>query len=161
LLNSSNIHLGFWAPFGAMTSSVILAVKVWISWVVVCEFQGSSSPSPGCKSSSCAWSVVLIGLRIFHVVDVSRIPELRSPRHFSVVLSCFISFSDSSAVIVIGHDILFNFMKKFISCFEFLSCQMRSCWFSSQTLDQCLNRRFIIRFGDLGSLLYESSYEVQ
>jgi hypothetical protein len=30
-LNFSNVLLGFWAPFGAMTSSVILAVEVWIS----------------------------------------------------------------------------------------------------------------------------------
>jgi hypothetical protein len=92
LLNSSNILLGFWAPFGAMSSSVILTVEVWISWVVVCEFQGSSSPSPSprCKSSSCAWSVVLIGLRIFHIVDVSQILGLRSPRHFSIALSCFV-----------------------------------------------------------------------
>jgi hypothetical protein len=47
-----------------MSFSVILAVEVWISWVVFCEFQGfsSPSPSPGCKSSSCAWSVILIRL---------------------------------------------------------------------------------------------------
>jgi hypothetical protein len=145
-----------------MTSSVILAVKVWISWVMVCEFRESSSPSPSprCKSSSCAWSIVLIGLRIFHVIDVSWILELRSPCHFSVTLSCFISFSDSSSVIVVRHDVLFKFMKKFINCLGFLSCQVRSCWSWSQTLDQCLNHCFIIRFGDLGSLLHESSYEV-
>jgi hypothetical protein len=130
LLNSSNILLGFWAPFGAMTTSVILVVKVWIPWVVVCEFRGSSSPSPspspspGCKSSSCAWSIVLIGLRIFHVIDVSWILELRSPHHLSVALSCFIPFSDSSSVIVVRHDVLFKLMKKFINCFGFLSCQM-------------------------------------
>jgi hypothetical protein len=96
LLNSSNVLLGFWAPFGAMTSSVILAVEVWISWVMVSEFQGSSSPSlspspspsPGCKASSCALSVVLSGLWIFHVIDVLLILELRSPRHLSVALSC-------------------------------------------------------------------------
>jgi hypothetical protein len=63
LLNPGNILLCFWAPFGAMSSYVILAVEVRISWILVFEFQGSSSPSPslGCKSSSCAWSVVLVG----------------------------------------------------------------------------------------------------
>jgi hypothetical protein len=123
LLNSSNVLLGFWAPFGAMTSSVILAVEVWISWVMVCELWGSSSPSPSpslwCKSSSCAWSIVLIGLGIFHVIDISWILELRYPRHFSVALSCFILFSDSSAVIFVKHDVFFKFMKKFINCFGF------------------------------------------
>jgi hypothetical protein len=79
---------------------------------------------------------------------------------FLCSLSCFISFNNSSAVIVVGHDVLFKFMKKFINCFGFLSCQMRSCWSWSQTLDQCLNRCFIIRIGELGSLLHESSYEV-
>jgi hypothetical protein len=91
-----------------MTSFVILAVEVWISWVMICEFRGSSAPSPfpGCKTSSYVWSVVLIGLGIFHVIDVSWILELKSPRHFSVALSCFISFGNSSAVIFIKHDIL-------------------------------------------------------
>jgi hypothetical protein len=109
-----------------MSSSVILVVEVWISWIVVCEFQGSSSlsPSPGCKSSSCAWSVVLIGLRIFHIVDVSWILGLRSPRHFSIALSCFVSLSYSSAMIIIKQDVLFKFMKKFIDCLGFLSCQV-------------------------------------
>jgi hypothetical protein len=36
---------------------------------------------------------------------------------------------------------------------------MRSCWSWSQTLDQCLNHCFVIRFGDQGSLLHEF-YEV-
>jgi hypothetical protein len=129
---------------------------------VVCELRGSSSPSPFsmCKSSSCAWSITLIRLRIFHVIDISWILELRSPHHSSVALSCFMSFSDSSAVIHVRHGVFFKFMKKFINCFGFLSCQMRSCWYWSQTLDQCLNRCFIVRFRDLGSLLHESSYEV-
>jgi hypothetical protein len=109
-----------------MSSSVILAVEVQISWVVICEFRGSSPPSPslGCKPSSCAWSVVLVGLRIFHIVDVLRILGLRSQCHFSIALSCFVSFSYSSAMIVIGQDVLFKFMKKFINCLGFLSCQM-------------------------------------
>jgi hypothetical protein len=107
-----------------MTSSVILAVEVWISWVMVCEFRGSSSPSPGSKGSSSAWSVVLIGLGIFHVIDVSWILELRSPHHFSIALSYFISFGNPSAVIFIRHDVFFKFKKKFINCFRFLSCQM-------------------------------------
>jgi hypothetical protein len=126
-------------------------------WVSRCS---SPFPAPGCESSSCVWSVVLNGLRIFHIVDVSRVLELRFPRHFSVSLSCFISFSNSSAVIIIGHDVLFKFMEKFINCFGFLSWQMWSCWSWSQTLDQCVDRSFIIRFRNLGSLLNESSYEV-
>jgi hypothetical protein len=145
-----------------MTSSVILAIEVWVSWVMVREFWGSSSPSPssGCKASSCAWSVVLIGLGIFHVIDVSWILELRYRRHFSVALSCFISFDNPSAVIFIRHDVFFKFMKKFINYFWFLSCQMRSCQSCRQTLDQRLYCCFIIRFGILGSLLHASSYEV-
>jgi hypothetical protein len=46
LLNSSNILLRFRAPFGTVTSFMILAVEVWISWVVICEFRGCSFPSP-------------------------------------------------------------------------------------------------------------------
>jgi hypothetical protein len=53
-----------------------------------------------------------------------RILGLRSPHHFSISLSCFVSFSYSSAVIVIGQDLLFKFMEKFINCLGFLSCQM-------------------------------------
>jgi hypothetical protein len=96
-----------------MSSSVILVVEVQISWIVVCEFRGSSSPSPspGCKSSSSAWPVVLIGLRIFHIVDVSQILGLRSPCHFSIALSFFVSLSYFSAMIVIGQDVLFKIMK--------------------------------------------------
>jgi hypothetical protein len=162
LLNSSNVLLGFWAPFGAMTSSVILAVEVGISWVMVCEFRGSSSPSssPACKTSSCAWSVVLIGVRVFHVIYVSWILELRCPRHSSIALSCSISFSNPSTVIFIRHDVFFKFMKKFINYFGFLSCQRRSCRSWSQTLDQSLYCCFIIHFGNLGYLLLESSYKV-
>jgi hypothetical protein len=162
LSNSGNILLGFWAPFGAISSSVILSVEVWISWVVVCEFRGSSSPSPspGCKSSSCAWFVVLIGLMIFYIVDVSWILGLRSPRHFSFDLSCFVSFSYSCAVILIVQDVLFKFMEKFIDCLGFLSCQVWSSWSWSQTLDQCFDCCFVIPFRNLGSLVHESSYEV-
>jgi hypothetical protein len=50
--------------------------------------------------------------------------ELRCPRHPSIALSCFISFHNPSTVIFIRHDVLFKFMKKFIDCFGFLSCQM-------------------------------------
>jgi hypothetical protein len=53
----------------------------------------------------------LIGLRIFHIVDVPRILESRSPRHFSITLSCFISFNNSFAVIVIRQNVLFKFME--------------------------------------------------
>jgi hypothetical protein len=156
LLNSSNVFLGFWAPFSAMTSSVILAVEVWISWVMVREFRGSSSPfpSPGRETPSCAWFVVLIRLGIFHVIDVSWILELRSPRHFPVTLSCFVSFGNPSVMIFIRHDVFFKFMEKFINCFGLLSRQMRSCRSWSQTLDQCLYCCFIICLGNLGSLLH-------
>jgi hypothetical protein len=63
-------------------------------------------------------------MRIFHIVDVSQILRLRSPCHFSVALSCFISFSYSSAMFVITQDVLFKFMKKFLNCLGFLSCQV-------------------------------------
>jgi hypothetical protein len=146
----------------SMSSSVILVVEVRTSWIVVHEFQWSSSsfPSPGCKSSSCAWSIVLVRLKIFHVVDVSRILGLRSPSHFSVALSHFISFSHSFVMIIVRQDIFFKFMKKFINCLWFLSRQVQSCWSWSQTLDQCLNRCFVVRLRNLGSLLHDSSDEV-
>jgi hypothetical protein len=99
-------------------------------------------------------------MRIVHIVNVSRILGLRSPRHFSIALSCFVSFSYSSVMIIIGQDVLFKFMKKFINCLRFLSCHVWSYWSWSQTLNQCLDRCFVIRFGNLGSLLHESSYEV-
>jgi hypothetical protein len=145
-----------------MSSSMVLTIEVRVSWVVIRESQGSSSSSPslGCKSSSCAWSVVLVMLRIFHVVDASWILRLRSPSHFSVALSRFISFSYSSTMIIIRQDIFFKFMKKFINCLWFLLRQVRSCWSWSQTLDQCLNRCFVIRLKNLGSLLHEPSHEV-
>jgi hypothetical protein len=130
LLNPGDILFGFWAPFGAMSSSVILPVEVRISWIVVREFWGSSSssPSPRSKSSSCSWSIVLVGLRIFYVVDVSRILRLRSPSHFSIALSRFILLSHSSAMIIIRQDVLFKFIKKFINCLWLFSCQVRSGW---------------------------------
>jgi hypothetical protein len=63
-------------------------------------------------------------------------------------------------VIFIRHDVFFEFMKKFINCFGFLSWHMRSYWSWSQTLDQCLDCCFIIRFGNLWSLLHEPSHKV-
>jgi hypothetical protein len=42
---------------------------------------------------------------IFHIVDILWILGLWSPRHFSVALSCFISFGHSSAMIIIRQDI--------------------------------------------------------
>jgi hypothetical protein len=36
---------------------------------------------------------------------------LRSPCHFSIASSCFVSFSYSSMMIVIRQDVLFKFMK--------------------------------------------------
>jgi 3-dehydroquinate dehydratase len=65
LLNPGDVLFGFWAPFGAMSSSMIPPVKVRISWIVVREFRrsSSSSPSPGCKSSSCAWSMLTVKIR--------------------------------------------------------------------------------------------------
>jgi hypothetical protein len=75
-------------------------------------------------------------------------------------LSCFISFGHSFAMIIIRQDVLFKFMKKFINCLWLLSCQVRSCWSWSQVLDQCLDRCFVIRLRNLGSLLHESSHEI-
>jgi hypothetical protein len=49
---------------------------------------------------------------------------LRSPCHFSIALSCFVSFSYSSAMIVIRQDVLVKFMKKFINGLGFLPCQV-------------------------------------
>jgi hypothetical protein len=63
-------------------------------------------------------------------------------------------------MIIIGQDVFFQFMKKFINRLGFLSRQMRSHWFWSQTFDQFLDRCFVIGFWDLGSLLHESSHEV-
>jgi hypothetical protein len=85
---------------------------------------------------------LLFWLGCFHIVDVSWILGLRSPHHLSIALSCFVSFSYSSAVIVIGQDVLFKLMEKFIDCLGFLSCQVWSCWSWSQTLDQCFDRCF-------------------
>jgi hypothetical protein len=127
---------------------------------VIRESRGSSSPSSGCESSSCSRPVVLFRLRIFHIVDVSWILGLCSTSHFSVALSCFISFGHSFAMIIIRQDVLFQFMKKFFNCLRFLLRQMRSCWSGSQTFDQCLDRCFVIGFWNLGSLLHECSHEV-
>jgi hypothetical protein len=85
---------------------------------------------------------------------------LRSPGNFFVALSRFIPFSHSSAMIIIRQDVIFNFMKKFINCLWLFSCQMWNCWSWSQTLDQCLDRCFVIRLRDLRSLLHESSHKV-
>jgi hypothetical protein len=73
--------------------------------------------------------------------------ELRSPGDFCISLSCIISFGSPSAVFFSRHDVFFKFMKKFIDCFGFLSCQMRSCLSWGQTLDQRLYCCFIICFG--------------
>jgi hypothetical protein len=83
-----------------MASSMILAVEVWIFWVMILNFRGSSSPSssPRCMTSSCAWSIVLIELRVFHVVDVSWGLKVRSPSYSSVALPCFISLGNSSSM---------------------------------------------------------------
>jgi hypothetical protein len=67
----------------------------------------SSSPSPRCESSSCAWPAVLMRLKIFHVVDVSWILELWSPSRFPVAVSRFISFGHSVAMIIIGQNVFF------------------------------------------------------
>jgi hypothetical protein len=44
---------------------------------------------------------------------------LCSPGHFSVALLSFITFSHSFAVIIIGQDVLFQFVKKFFNCLGF------------------------------------------
>jgi hypothetical protein len=116
---------------------MILAIEVWVFWVVIRESEGfsSSSPSSGCEPSSCAGSVVLVGLWIFHIVDILWILGLCSPGHFFVALPGFISFSYSFAMIIIRQDVFFQFMKKFLNRLGFLSRQMRSCWSWSQTFD--------------------------
>jgi hypothetical protein len=139
---------------------MILTIEVRVFWVMIRESRGSSSPSPGCESSSCAWSAVLVRLRIFHIVNVSWILGLWSPSHFSASLPCFISLGHSFAMIIIGQDVFFKFMKKIFNYLRFLSCQMRSCWSWSQTFNQCFDCCFVIGFWDLGSLLHESSHEV-
>jgi hypothetical protein len=63
----------------------------------------------------------LVTLRIFHIIDVSWLLGLCSPSHFSVSLSCFISFGHSFAMIIIRQDVLFQFMKKFFNYVRFLS----------------------------------------
>jgi hypothetical protein len=122
LLNYRDIILGFWAPLGATSSSMVLTIEVRISCIVISESRGSSPPSssPRCKSSSCVWSVVLVRLRIFHIVDISQILGLRSPCHFSIALSCFISLRNAFVMIVIGQDVLLKFMKNFINYLGFL-----------------------------------------
>jgi hypothetical protein len=141
---------------------MIVTIEIRVLWVVIRESRGSSSssPSPGCESFSCVWSVVLARLRIFYIVDVSWILRLWSPSHFCAALPCFISLNHSFAMIIIGQDVFFQFMKKFFNCLGFLSRQMRSCWSRSQTFNQCFDRCFVIGFWDLGSLLHESSHEV-
>jgi hypothetical protein len=88
LLNSCYVLFRFWARFGAMTPAMISAVEVWISWIMVLYFLGSSSPSspPRHKTSSCVWSVVLIELGVFYIIDVSWSLKLRS--HDIPLLPC-------------------------------------------------------------------------
>jgi hypothetical protein len=74
---------------------------------------------------------------------------LWSPSNFSIALPCLISLGHSSAMIIIGQDVFFQFMKKFFNC-----------WSWSQTFNQWFDRRFVIGLWDLGSLLHESSHEV-
>jgi hypothetical protein len=88
------------------------------------ESRGSSSPSSGREPSSSAGSAVLVRLWIFHIVDISWILGLCSPGHFSVALPGFVSFGYSLAMIIIGQDVFFQFMKKFLNRFGFLSGQM-------------------------------------
>jgi hypothetical protein len=130
LLNSGNVHLGFWAPFDAITSSVIIAVGygLWASRVLF------PFPFPWVQIFLLCLDYCSDWTGNFHIIDISWILELRSPCHFSVALSCFISFNDSSAVIFVRHGVFFKFMKKFINYFGFLSCQMRSCWSRSRPL---------------------------
>jgi hypothetical protein len=109
LLNSRDILFGFWASFSTVPSSMILTIEVQVPCLVIrMSWRSSSSfPYSRCESSSCAWSTVLVRLRIFHVVDVSWILGLWSPCHFSVALSCFILFGHSSAMIIIGQNVFF------------------------------------------------------
>jgi hypothetical protein len=38
LLDSDYVLLSFWAHFGAMASSMILAMEVWVFWVMILNF---------------------------------------------------------------------------------------------------------------------------
>jgi hypothetical protein len=40
LLNSSYVLFGFWVRFGAMASSMIFAVEVWVFGVLILNFRG-------------------------------------------------------------------------------------------------------------------------
>jgi hypothetical protein len=79
------MFFSFWAHFGAMAPAMISKVEVWIYWIVVLHFWGSSSSRR--KTSSCAWSIVLVELRVFHIVGVSWSLELSSPCCSSIALS--------------------------------------------------------------------------
>jgi hypothetical protein len=43
LLDYCYILFSFWESFGTMTPPMIFAVKVWISWIMILNFQRSSS----------------------------------------------------------------------------------------------------------------------
>jgi hypothetical protein len=117
LLDFCYVLFGFWAHFGAMAPTMISAVEVWISWIMVLHFWWSSSPSSSSqrKISSCAWSVVLVELRVFNIVDVWWSLELRSPCCSSIASSCLVSLSNSLLMIFIRLDVLFQFFEKFLN----------------------------------------------
>jgi hypothetical protein len=60
-----------------VSSAVIDTVKIWISWVVICDSRRSSSS--WCETYSCTWFAVLIELRTFDIVDVSWVLRMRFP----------------------------------------------------------------------------------
>jgi hypothetical protein len=105
LLNSSYVFFGFWARFSAMASSMILAVEVWVFWVMILKFGGSSSPIR--KTSSCTWFAVLVELWIFHIVDVLWILVMRTPCYSSITLPFLISLGHSSSMIFVKFDVFF------------------------------------------------------
>jgi hypothetical protein len=63
-------------------------------------------------------------------------------------------------MVVIRQNVLFQFVKKFLDRLGFLSREVGSCWPWGETFDQCLDRCFVISFGDLRRLLHEPSHEV-
>jgi hypothetical protein len=96
---------------------MILAIEVGIFWVMVCESRGSSSspPSSGIEPSPGAWSVALFGLWVSDVVDISRMLGWCPPCHFSVAPSCLVSLGYSLAMVIVGQNVLFQFVKKFFN----------------------------------------------
>jgi hypothetical protein len=102
----------------------------------------------------------LLWLGVSNAVDISWMLGWCPPGHISVALSSLVSLSYPLAVVVIRQNVLFQFSKKFLNCFELLSREMGSCWPWGETFDQCLDRCLVISVGNLRPLLHEPSHEV-